>query len=84
MTTQRGADDEGPRDHEDQHPDYARGQEHDEIDTTGPDFARGQRQGEPDVHRGDFAEGQEDPEHREPTGHGDFARGQRHEDPGPR
>jgi hypothetical protein len=44
------------------HPDYARGQEREEIHTGHPDFARGQRQDETHPHEGDVAPGQEDPE----------------------
>jgi len=62
------------------HPDYARGEHPEELDTEVPDFARGQRHGEADAYEGTFASGQEEgPEI--PADHGDYARGERHVDP---
>lgn len=83
MGTRGGRDDEERHPgHEDDHPDYARGQEREEIHTNHPDFARGERQDETDWREGDFAQGQEDPDgHLQTHDHGDFARGQRREDP---
>jgi hypothetical protein len=77
-----GSDDEEPRrEREEGHPDYARGQDDEEIRSAAPDFARGQRRDEVDPHEGDFAEGSENPGlHGAATDHGDFARGQRRED----
>jgi hypothetical protein len=83
VESQQGRGNEEPRsEREDVHPDYARGQDDEEIPAAGPDFARGQRRDEIDQHEGDFAVGSEDSErHLEATDHGDFARGQRREDP---
>jgi hypothetical protein len=75
-------DDELRREH-DEGPDYARGQDHEEIPGDGgPDFAHGQRQDGAGAHEGNFAEGQTHPgQYVEDTDHPDFARGQRREGP---
>jgi hypothetical protein len=58
VEARRGTDDEEPRrEREEVDPDYARGQEHEEVSTDGSDFARGQRRDEMDLHEGGFAEG---------------------------
>ncbi len=82
MTGSTRSEDDGPRrEREAVHPDYARGQDHDEQGTGGADFARGQRQHELSPHEGNFAEGQAHPEqYEEATDHEDFARGQRQGD----
>jgi hypothetical protein len=62
------------------HPDYARGEHHEEPHAAVPDFARGLRHGEADEHEGTFASGPEEGPVI-PADHGDFARGERHVDP---
>jgi hypothetical protein len=56
------------------HPDYARGEHPEELDTEVPDFARGQRHGEATDLEGNFASGQEEGP-TIPADHGDYARG---------
>jgi len=62
------------------HPDYARGEHPEELDTEVPDFARGQRHGEAVDLEGNYASGPEEGP-TIPADHGDFARGERHVDP---
>ena len=62
------------------HPDYARGEHPEELDTEVPDFARGQRHGEAVDLEGNYASGPDEGP-TIPADHGDYARGERRVDP---